>query len=68
MSQPGLSKQVRDHQHNSEVFSFRFTQVIYTEHVKKMTQARARVTVQKKTNKKKKKQTVPHQSKWICKF
>lgn len=48
MSQPCLSKQVRDHQNNSEVFSSLFTEVIYIKHVKKRTQARARVTVQKK--------------------
>lgn len=33
VSQPGLSKQVRDHQHSSEVFSFLFTEEIYIGHV-----------------------------------
>lgn len=50
VSQPGLSKQVRDHQHSSEVFSFLFTEEIYIGHVKnKSTEARAGVTIQKNT-------------------
>ena len=37
MSQPGRSKQVRDHQHSSEVFAFLFTEEIYIGHIKKHT-------------------------------
>lgn len=35
VSQPGLSKQARDHQHSSEVFPFLFTEVIYNTHTQK---------------------------------
>lgn len=49
VSQLGLSKQVRDHQHSSEVFSFLFKEEIYIGHVKnKSTEARVGVTIQKK--------------------
>lgn len=50
MSQPGLSKQVRDHQHSSEVFSFLFTEEIYIGHIDlKKRKASARVTKNKQT-------------------
>lgn len=65
VSQPGLSKQVRDHQHSSEVFSFYRRDLRRTRNLKKK-HTRARVTIQKK--KEKKRQAAPHQSEWICNF
>lgn len=69
VSQPGLSKQVRGHQHSSEVFSFLFYRGDLHRTHKKRTQAEQEWQNKKKKKKKKeKKQAVPHQSKWICNF
>lgn len=59
MSQPGLSKQVKDHQHSSEVFSFLFTEEIYIGHIKKK---KKHTSKSKSDNTKKKKEKKNRQS------
>lgn len=66
VSQPGLGKQVRDHQHSSEVFSFLFTEEIYIGHKKK--KKHGSKSRSDNTKIKEIKTGSPSSIEWICHF